>query len=151
MTVVVGDVSSRNESFGEIAGVPAAVARGIRSAAWQSGRGPDLRARPTQKDDQEAYESGGHHQRRESALFFRTPWSTDAIMYLAGLLKEELTNAEMIQIAQVAVLPRDNEWIISLRRNGRQPTCKVRGLRELCDEALVIWPAGDPPQMAGVN
>jgi len=42
------------------------------------------------------------------------PWSTGAIAYVAGLLSRELTDGEMIKIAQIVALPRDNELIRAL-------------------------------------
>ena len=69
------------------------------------------------------------------------PWSADAIDYMADLLKRELTKAEMIQIAQVAVLPRDNEWVVALSRNGKHPAATAAGRSPITsDAAVVIWP-----------
>jgi len=73
------------------------------------------------------------------------PWSTDAIIYLAELLKKELTIAEMVQIAQVVVLPRDNEWIVALNRTDQHRPGAIRRVLspQCCDEALVFRPAED--------
>mgnify|MGYP001411273459 CR=1 FL=1 len=71
------------------------------------------------------------------------PWSTEAIKYIAELLRKRLTAAEMIQISQVVALPRDNELIASLRQDGRIGPGRIRGLHpmEHPTEAVVIWPA----------
>jgi hypothetical protein len=42
------------------------------------------------------------------------PWSTSAIMYIAKLLKKELILQEIMQIDQVATLPRDHKVIEEL-------------------------------------
>lgn len=79
------------------------------------------------------------------------PWSIEAIDYVGGLLKKELTSQEFIQIAQVVALPRDNELIASLSSSGEVPEGAVRGLHPLDrpDEAVVIWSASrSMPQAA---
>lgn len=68
------------------------------------------------------------------------PWSADAIRYIVGLLKQELTDDEMVKIAQVVALPRDSELVAALNQGwmcgqipGLHPT-------DHPDAALVIWP-----------
>jgi hypothetical protein len=78
------------------------------------------------------------------------PWSTDAITYVAGLLRRNLTDREIINIAQVVALPRNNELIKSLGEDARTPSQRIRGLHPMdhFDEVEVIWSAKDSSQEA---
>ena len=49
------------------------------------------------------------------------PRSTEAIQYVARLLRRELTDREIVQIEQVVPLPPNNELIKSLREDGSTP------------------------------
>jgi hypothetical protein len=71
------------------------------------------------------------------------PWSTEAIQYIARLLRKELTDREIVQIEQVVPLPRDNELIKSLSEDQHTPPGRIRGLHPMdhFDEAVVIWSA----------
>lgn len=74
------------------------------------------------------------------------PWSTEAIQYVARLLRSELTDREIVQIEQVVPLPPNNELIKSLTEDGSIPARRIRGLHPMdhFDEAVVIWSAKDP-------
>lgn len=67
------------------------------------------------------------------------PWSDEAIIYLAGLLRKTLKDKEMVKIAHVAVLPRNHNDIVSLS-DARDGVEKVRhlGLPYGIDEAVII-------------
>jgi hypothetical protein len=69
------------------------------------------------------------------------PWSADAIRYIVGLLRKELTDEEMVRIAQVVALPRDNKLVAALNNNGFMGG-RIPGLHPMDhpDLALVIWP-----------
>jgi len=73
------------------------------------------------------------------------PWSTEAIQYIARLLRRELTDQEMVQIEQVVPLPQDNELVRSLSENECTPARRIRGLHPIdhFDDVVVIWSAKD--------
>ena len=98
--------------------------------------------------------------RRDSVPFARwdvilsarklVPWSADAIIYVAGLLRKGLTDREIIDIAQVVALPRDNELIKSLSQDECTPARGIRGLHPMdhFDDVEVIWSAKDSSMQA---
>lgn len=70
------------------------------------------------------------------------PWSMEALKYIVGRLKKELTAEEMIRISQVVALPPDNKVIASLNENRRIRTGELSFLHpaDRFDRAYVIWP-----------
>jgi len=68
------------------------------------------------------------------------PWSMKALNFVVEHLKKILTTEEMVQIAQVVALPRDNKIIQSLKRNPRAWHGSLNDARPRIDEAVVIWP-----------
>lgn len=77
------------------------------------------------------------------------PWTMEALNYVVDQLKKVLTSDELIRIARVIALPRDNPVIASLLRD-RQSSTNPIGFpqRDRFDEQDVIWPLGDTKEAA---
>lgn len=76
------------------------------------------------------------------------PWSMEALKYIVGHLKKELTAEEIIRISQVVALPRDNKVIASLNQNRQIRSGELSVLQpaDRFDRAYIIWPAGEARQ-----
>jgi hypothetical protein len=71
------------------------------------------------------------------------PWSLEAINYIVEQLKKKLTADEMIRIARIVVLPRNNSLITDLLKDS-QAVAGVSGSNlhpmDQPDRAMIIWP-----------
>src|SRR5271154_6971447 len=56
------------------------------------------------------------------------PWSMEALNYIADHLKKVLTAKEIISIAQIVALPRNNSVIASLTKGERIDSGEITGL-----------------------
>lgn len=77
--------------------------------------------------------TGGLHDRWDLLVSSPNlkPWSMDALRYVSGLLQKALTVADIVRIARINVLPRENEVIASIMDNDQ---VKARRLTALNDE-----------------
>ncbi|MFI5380939.1 MAG: hypothetical protein ACHRHE_16700 [Tepidisphaerales bacterium] len=67
------------------------------------------------------------------------PRSIEAIRYILEVLKaKKLTREEMIRIARIVVLPRNNELIAALSEDEQLPLGKVYGLHSMDDPDTAV-------------
>jgi hypothetical protein len=73
-----------------------------------------------------------------------TPWSPESLKYIVEKLQKvgKLSPEDMVRIARVVALPRDNEVITELRENERILPGRLSVLHhaDRFDQAFVIWP-----------
>ena len=70
------------------------------------------------------------------------PWSIEAIRYIADLLQKRLSVGEIVQVARIVPLPRDNALVEDLSNSPSWPRGTYSGVHPL-DEPTdfeVIWP-----------
>jgi hypothetical protein len=72
-----------------------------------------------------------------------TPWNADSIRYVVNLLNEQLSPEEIVKIATVVTLPKDNDVVVALSKGVANSSNGIRGLRPIddFDGVEVIWPA----------
>ena len=70
------------------------------------------------------------------------PWNIDSIKYVVGQLKRRLRPAEMMSIATVVPLPRNNALVARLIQDDDGLLSSVHGLHPMdrIEQAVVIWP-----------
>jgi hypothetical protein len=80
------------------------------------------------------------------------PWSVEAISYIVGLLKKELTVEDMIRIARVVALPTDNALVNDLLAHDSTvpwyPLSALHPMDRFDDPPEVIWPRKNAMQTA---
>ena len=76
------------------------------------------------------------------------PWSMEALKYIAGQLKKALTADEIIRIARIVALPRNNAVIASLAKSDAIDSDEIEGLHpaDNFDQTITIWPANGRSQ-----
>jgi hypothetical protein len=67
-----------------------------------------------------------------------TPWSTDSIRYIVGRLKDHLSSEEMVKIAMVVALPKNNPIIAALLKNGGRSPGNLGPLHDFDDYEVII-------------
>jgi hypothetical protein len=77
------------------------------------------------------------------------PWSTDAMRYMAALLQDVLRVEDIVRIARIVVLPRDNDVVAALLSNDQiQPGKLTDPHDERFDRVFLVLPTPHDQQSA---